>query len=448
MPVPDLQLVALACVSAAATYVVLSVLSPKGLQVPLLAAVFVASNMFSRTQTFGRSVNLGFRLLGQGRPLFGSTAPSSPEFAALSEVSQSELLEAVTSLEAYGSQSKKANERRKKLFRMMLWRQQKLADEAGYSAKLRRIDTHIERNQAVLAQAAQAARAAYALSYRDFAQLKPASPQKTSASNYRVLEAMGHFVRDWTPTGDAETAPMLAYIKAQLDALIPESEAARTVVVVPGLGLGRVAHEIARHRPYAAVHAVEFSGLMHACHRFVYTRPHATLFPYVHTCSNFVSTAAQFRGVDVRGAEQPDNLHLWLDDFRYFAPEPAHNVVVVLAFFVDTAENLVDYLDQILQLTAPSKKAAVRNGYWINFGPLKYGSAAQVELNADELAHVRRRMGWVDVDAAASLASPDKLGGPLVGYSTDRESMWQGYYGVAMWAAAQKGNERTPHPQS
>lgn len=438
-PTSDRLLLLSAFALAVSIYIVLQKLNPQS-QVPLLVAVFVGTNMISRTQIFQNSVRRAAqrRLLWLA-PKTGNDLGNS-KFQELAEPSRTELLSAIRSLANYASNSRASNERRRKLYRMMSWRQQKLCDDAGYSQKLRKIDLFVDKNQDFLGGVVEAAKAEYGLSYRDAAQLKDVL--NTSSSNYRVVEALGHFVRDWTTTD--EIAPLLSYITAQLDTVIPQEEAANTVVVFPGSGLGRLAHEVAKHRDYGAVHAIEFSGLMHTCHQYMYTAEEKTIYPYVHTCSNFVHTLSQFRGVPILGAEKPGNLTLSLDDFRYFSVpdrEKYSNVVVVSAFFVDTAENLIDYFDVINQLTAPSSRSPVQNGYWINVGPLKYGSAAQVELNADEIAHIRRKTGWKDIHSINTIEKPIN-GQDTVGYITDKESLWQGFYGLAMWTSAQAGNKR------
>lgn len=339
----------------------------------------------------------------------------------------------------------------------MSWRQQKLCEEVGYTKKLRKIDTHIGKNQEVFNQIVETTKAHYGINYRDFSGPKLLQ-QNTLSSNYRVVESLGHFVRDWSVEGSTEIEPMLAYIRDHLDQIIPKSEAQNTCIVLPGSGLGRVAHEVAKHRDYGAVYAVEFSGLMHACHQFVYELlklendekilENHQLSPYIHTCSNFVHTDSQFRQVNIpNGVKKPENLHVVLDDFRYFSiPEKDkfQNVVVVSVFFIDTAENLIDYFDVINQLTTPLSRSSVKNGYWINVGPLKYGTAAQVELNADEIAQVRKKTGWKDVNVLHTLKEPNSpyCNNGTLGYITDKESLWQGYYGLNMWTSAHKDNQR------
>ena len=61
--------------------------------------------------------------------------------------------------------------------------------------------------------------------------------------------------------------------------------------------------------------------------------------------------------------------------------------VIVTHFFIDTARNLLAYLDTIHRLLRPG-------GYWINFGPLLYGSAPFVQLSLDEVISVAEAMGF------------------------------------------------------
>lgn len=347
------------------------------------------------------------------------------------------------SLDAYLKNSKNVNARRSRLFKMLSWRQQKMCEDAGYLEKLKQIDHCIDKNQHIMDDLIYCAKANYGLTYRDFSLLDAEkSLPNTSSTNYRVVEALTHFVRDWSDQGALEREPIMDFVKSELQRVIPKEEAAETCVVIPGSGLGRVAHEVASFMDFGAVYAVEFSGLMHACNQYIYLKKNGTSFyPYVHSCLNFMKALSQFRERSLPTPEQPQNLTLLLDDFRYFTipnRDRYKNVVVVSVFFVDTAENFMDYLDVISQLTSPSKRNPVKNGYWINVGPLKYGTAAQVELTAEEIQVLRKRMGWLDSKVVNTLHTKY----PVVGYITDTESMWQGFYGLAMWSAAQQKNVR------
>lgn len=449
-------------------YFGLSLVLRNNSQVPLLVVVFLGSNMFSRTNLFrqliGRFDTLSSKYgtdLGSGVSIPHTRGAGYGKFEALSETAKVELLTSIKSLQAYAVNSKKANDRRKKLFKLMSWRQQKLTEDAGYLKKLSKIDQSISKNQLLLNDIADAAISKYGISYLDFNLLKTTTQASTntSSTNYRVIESIGHYIRDWSPLGEPELSPMLAYIQKQLDAVVPASERLETCIVLPGSGLGRVAHEIALKGEYGAVHAVEFSGLMHICNEYIYAKGNEKekvsrdLFPYIHSCSNYLSTASQFRTVQLDTASQPASLTLNYGDFRYFSipnREQYKNVVVVSIFFIDTAENLIEYFDKINALTAPAK-GSVQNGFWINIGPLKYGSAAQAELNAEEIALLRAKMGWKDVDAVNTIETPSAINniplpsGPspgLVGYITDKGSMWQGFYGLNMWASQRNENAR------
>lgn len=413
-----------------------------------LAAVFVAANVFSRTAMFQNWVRRAAGALdttvaaARNERLVRNIVPGTKSegndsrFMQLRDAGRLEVLTAIRLLEAYAANCKRTSARRHRLFKMMSWRQQKLCTEVGYLDKLAEMDRRVGDNQKFLSAIAKHAIDHYGIKYRDFDLLRNHEDEaKNSSSNYRVIEALTHFSRDWDADAQ-EIEPLLNYIKLHLSQFVRENDLRDTCIIVPGSGLGRIAHEIASSAPYAAVHAVEFSGLMHICNQFMYSQEGAYVtYPYVHNCSNFTSMANQFRTSKITTHKKPENLHLHQEDFRYFKPNSYKNVVVVTAFFMDTAENLIDYMDTINELTRGQN--GVKNGYWINVGPLKYGTAARVELNAEEFAHLRKRMGWQDIDNRISLDENQ-----LVGYTTDKESLWQGYYGLAMWASKRKLSEK------
>lgn len=426
-------------------------------QIPILVIVFICTNMLSRTGIFKNFVSK----LDVSKAIGNQSIPRIPSvenptghkfFESISEHSRIEILSAIKSLQAYSENTKNVNDRRRRLFKMMTWRQQKLCEDVGYLKKLAKIDQSISYNQKILSAIADGAVKSFGISYKDFDLLRGSNNSNTSSTNYRVIEALGHYIRDWSPDGDAELKPMMNYITEQLNRVIPVHERLKTCVIIPGLGLGRIAHEIASvgtdiGSSFGAVHAIEYSGLMHLCNQFIYSSENEVkdydIFPYVHSCSNFIDSSSQFRSSVVHsGQNKPENLALNHEDFRYFEiPNKSlfENVVVVSAFFIDTAENLVTYLDTIQELTTPSRRNDIKNGYWINIGPLKYGTAAQVELNSDELKKIRKAMGWKDLNSINSLNSSDNQ---LVGYMTDKQSMWQGYYGLTMWNTGRKENSR------
>ncbi|ODV69780.1 N2227-domain-containing protein [Hyphopichia burtonii NRRL Y-1933] len=406
-------------------------------QVPLAVTLFIATNMLSRAKIFGRLYD---KLTQPSLKLPSLQGGNYHRFAQLNQLSQVELLTAIKSLQSYATNSKKSNDRRKKLFKLMSWRQQKLCQDVGYLQKLNKIDQSIASNQKILNKIADSAIDVYGLSFRDFDLLKNSSSSNVSSSNYRVVETLGHYVRDWSLS--TELSPLLAYINSQLSSVIPRNHS-NTCIIIPGSGLGRLAHEVAKSNDWGAVHAVEYSGLMHICNEFIYNnKSNLELFPHIHSCSNFTSTKSQFRPIAIdSNVAKPANLHLHHQDFRYFQIpnlDQFDTVVIVSAFFIDTAENLIDYFDTINHLTTPSRNNKnLKKGFWINIGPLKYGSAAQAELNSEEITKIRKKIGWNDLHHDVTLNNKES---PLVGYITDKDSLWQGYYGLTRWTSARCEN--------
>lgn len=456
------------------TYYILSIIL-KNSQVPLLVSIFILCNMLSRTKVFTSLIekaephltkllqvtdvlNLSSMLNDSIPP--PTTTVNRSRFDSLLETSKVELLAAIKSLQSYSTNSKKNNERHKKLFKMMTWRQQKLCEDVGYLKRLDKIDTSISKNQVLLKDIATQAMETYQLSFRDFELLKSTNKNNNSSLNYRVIEALGHYIRDWCPEGESELQFLVDNVVTQLNESIAVEDRHKTMVVVPGSGLGRIAHAIAElgssssNDKFGSVQAVEYSGLMHVCNSYMYNNStdksdkakSYELYPYIHTSSNITEAKSQFRSIKLNtGGQQPENLVLNHDDFRYFEAVDAskyENVVVVSVFFMDTAENIVEYFDAIETLTKPTSKNNIKNGYWINIGPLKYGSAAQAELTADELTKLRKSMGWRDVNCVTTIDKPKQYGeNGLVGYITDKQSLWQGYYGLNIWNSKRKENK-------
>ncbi|KAI5951243.1 hypothetical protein KGF54_004317 [Candida jiufengensis] len=379
-----------------------------------------------------------------------TTTTNSKKFENLNKGAKIEILSAIKSLKSYEINSKSVNDRRRDLFKKLNYTQQTVAEKTGYINKLNSIDTAIGNNQKFVDEIANYAISNYGITKTDFDSLENDLKSNSSGSNYRVIEALGHYTRDWTPGSlSLELLPIFEYIASQLEILIDYRQKKDTVLIFPGSGLGRLAYEFAKW-DYGAVYSIENSGLMNLFVDYNYskdtTKSHI-IQPYIHTNSDFYSTESQFRSVEYKPigeSNKPKNLHIVNEDFTTFEipnRDQFKNVVVVSVFFLDTAENLITYLDTIEKLSKPSGK--VERGYWINAGPLKYGSAAQVELNADELKLARKELGWVDAQDVYTIYDPLALGNKtgLVGYLTDKESMWQGYYGLNLFTTSRKENK-------
>ncbi|KAG5421312.1 hypothetical protein I9W82_000402 [Candida metapsilosis] len=411
--------------------------------------------MVSRTSLFkslAHSASEGLKAKTPSLEKLPTSAGSNySKFQNLNHEQKVEILSAIKSLQSYQFHAQEVNKRRRSLFTHLRFKQQSLAKDVGYWKRLESIDKAIEKNQSFLDAVADFTIGEYGISLKDFEVIENKQGSIASGNNFRVIEALGHYTRDWT-SGllSSELKPLYDYIESQLELTIDSKQKEETVLVFPGSGLGRLAHEFSKS-DYGAVYAVEYSGLMNSFVGYNYSKQSAershTIYPYIHTNSDYYSTESQFRTFEyepIGDANRPKNLHFVNDDFTKFKipnKEKYKNVVVVSAFFLDTAENLFAYLDTIEKLAKPSGN--VKRGYWINAGPLKYGSAAQVEFNADELKDVRKALGWVDQQNVYTVWNPSSIGNQtgLVGYLTDKESMWQGYYGLNLFTASRKENK-------
>lgn len=146
-------------------------------------------------------------------------------------------------------------------------------------------------------------------------------------------------------------------------------------VLVPGAGLGRLAFDIAVagyasqgnehsfHQLMASNYILNFSPSAH-CH---------TLHPWIHSFSNHRTRASHLRGIQIPDVHPAGLLSNAGDRFSMAAGSfvsaygtkecEATFDVVATVFFIDTAVNIVDYIETIRNVLRPG-------GVWINNGPL------------------------------------------------------------------------------
>lgn len=336
-----------------------------------------------------------------------------------------DLINAVASFQNYRSRALNWNARKLKSLKRLNYEQFKQAKEIGYNDHILNVDKAIESNDKLAKKIAEEAITKYEISEIE---------QRSALykDNSRVVESLCHFARDWTDLGDPELKPLFQYIKTSIDKIIPNAkDRSKTAIIVPGSGLGRVAHELASLTPeFGTVQTVEFSYLMYLCNEFVYSQREESfqVHPFMHTYSHHVSEENQLRSATFkRITNKPSNLELNYGDFRKFeisGSEKSDTVVVVTAFFIDTAQNLFEYFEGIERLIGNKK------GFWINIGPLKYGTAPKVEFSLEELRKLRKLRGWKDID------EPKPYGSEISGYLTDTKGLWQGYYGLGRWTSS------------
>ncbi|PRT54215.1 Carnosine N-methyltransferase [Wickerhamiella sorbophila] len=231
------------------------------------------------------------------------------------------------------------------------------------------------------------------------------------ASNYEVLDTFNHLVRDWSKTTKNSREKLFEPILCQLTTLVPPKDAR---VLVPGSGVGALAHRISQHG--YTVDAVEFSAVMHLSAQFA-TRAQRSysIYPYLLEFSHLRHAQDQLEQSDLVLEDSNANFHF--ANFLTFDRGYYYNAIVTL-FFIDTAENAIDYIDRIGTMLAPG-------GRWINYGPLKWGTAPKVEFAMDELLDLLRRKGWV---IEQTFEGTNR-------YSGSSKSLWEAQYRICGWVA-------------
>jgi SAM-dependent methyltransferase len=270
---------------------------------------------------------------------------------------------------------------------------------------------------------------------------------RAAGDHTQVVQALKHFARDWSAAGEHERAATFPQILSTMATLFPYPTGEQRVLV-PGAGLGRLAYELAAQG--FDVVANEFSPYMTLAHRYMLSlhsgNPTATVnghifHPNIGWWSHHRTNESLLRPVAFPDILPEQNvlkrLKLVEGDFvtTFLPHEEGRFDAVVTLFFIDTARNIVDYLETISKVLKPG-------GVWVNMGPLLYGTAPLIELSLDEVLKVAEKIGFelMPVDAkwgedtfADSIEWRGKVRGKLAGYSWDQESLSRNAYQAQFW---------------
>jgi SAM-dependent methyltransferase len=263
----------------------------------------------------------------------------------------------------------------------------------------------------------------------------------------RVHEALQHLWRDWAPEGLHERAAPVDFLTKQLLDLYPESERENrregpVRILVPGSGLGRLAHDIAQALPDAEVTANELSNFMRLSYRFVeaLTSPNAVeYFPFTDWWAYQPNREELLRKVRFPDKVVNGSAALLVEgDFtEVFNDKVAHYDAVVTFFFTDTAQNVMEYYDTIARILKPG-------GVWINMGPLLWHNAV-VEFSLEDMVDLAEKgygFEFLDLDEewGPITLHGKKVRGREISYQCHEHSLRRHYYPVQYWAARLKEN--------
>jgi SAM-dependent methyltransferase len=302
-------------------------------------------------------------------------------------------------------------------------------------------------------------------------------PQWNGAAKHNDIDkarsTIRQFYRDWSADGAAEReacfGPVIRAIAAEQESRGPDHPPLK--VLVPGAGLGRFVfelclagyetegNEISYHQLLAS------SYILNCCER----AGQHTIYPWINTFSNHQTRANHLRGyaipdihcaTELTRAEQTrrvGTMSMSAADFLcLYAEEERAAVydVVATVFFLDTAPNLIRYLETIFHCLKPG-------GILVNIGPLLWHFEGRVwdrdeaedgeaenshdtsgiadpgnlELTDDEVMALVAQVGFDIVSRETGIDAP---------YILDRESMLQTTYKASAWVARKPATAPAP----
>ncbi|KAM0004371.1 putative S-adenosyl-L-methionine-dependent methyltransferase [Helianthus debilis subsp. tardiflorus] len=257
----------------------------------------------------------------------------------------------------------------------------------------------------------------------------------------KVRCVIRNIVRDWAAEGQKERDQCYKPILEELVRHFPErSKESPPTCLVPGAGLGRLALEISCLGFISQGN--EFSYYMMICSSFILNQTQDvgewTIHPWIHSNCNSLSDADQLRAVSIpdihpAGAGITEGFSMCGGDFVEVYNDPSQVGAwdaVVTCFFLDTAHNIVEYIEII-------SKILKDGGVWINLGPLLYHFAdmygqedeMSVELSLEDVKRVAIHYGFkLEVEKTIETT-----------YTTNPRAMMQNHYFSAFWTMRKVG---------
>ncbi|AWP06773.1 putative UPF0586 protein C9orf41 -like [Scophthalmus maximus] len=184
----------------------------------------------------------------------------------------------------------------------------------------------------------------------------------------KLKSTIKQFVRDWSETGRAERETCYQPIIQEIQKFFPSDQfdVSKVSVLVPGAGLGRLAWEIARLGYICQGN--EWSLFMLFSSNFILNRCENVnaliLYPWIHQFSNNKKSSDQTRPIrfpDVNPQSLPltSDFSMVAGDFVEVYTETDSWDCVATCFFIDTAHNVIEYVETIWKILKPG-------GVWIN----------------------------------------------------------------------------------
>ncbi|KAH0613118.1 uncharacterized protein H6S33_009498 [Morchella sextelata] len=362
------------------------------------------------------------------------------------------VLSALVGFLEYREKMEEAVRRKRDGWNKLTVRQKELMSTVPYGEKLEKTSALIRENDNLVQKIVDHGLSYYDLTFTELLSFRSAHKNDTRsvADHSSVIQSLKHFIRDWSAAGSHERDTTFPQILTTLESLYPDHVGrGQKKVLVPGAGLGRLSYEIAA-MGFQTV-ANEYSFYQNLAQLWILSLPNTTqresfkLYPFINWWSHQRTTTSLLRGVSFPDTELSalalEKLCLIDGDFTtaFYAEASSYDVVVTL-FFIDTARNIVDYLDKIHAALKPG-------GVWINLGPLLYGTSPWLEPSLDEVLAIAENIGfelvpteerWGTDSFADVEAWRGKVRGAFAGYGWDQDSLSRNAYSAQFWVAVKK----------
>jgi len=279
----------------------------------------------------------------------------------------------------------------------------------------------------------------------------------------KARSTIRQFYRDWTAEGSVEREACYGPVMQALEFLKEERGLSREPlsILVPGAGLGRLVFDLCLNGYNAEGNEISYHQLLASSYilNCVESAGQHTIFPWIHTFSNHKSRVNHLRGyavpdihcaTELAKAEQRGpigQMTMVAADFLCLYGDSDHADMydaVASVFFLDTAPNLIRYLETIYHCLKPG-------GLLINVGPLLWhfenhapgshgyegdgdgdgdttgiADPGSFELTDDEVMALVGKLGFKVLTRETGLEAP---------YIQDAQSMLQTMYKASVWVA-------------
>lgn len=279
----------------------------------------------------------------------------------------------------------------------------------------------------------------------------------------KARSTIRQFYRDWSAAGATERNACFDPVFRAVEQQQQRRGDERVQVLVPGAGLGRLVFELCLRGYNAEGNEISYHQLLASSYILNCTTSAGqhTIYPWVHTFSNHRTRANHLRSYAVPDihpgtalaavpAGAAGEMSMCAADFLCLYGDDNHRDsydVVATVFFLDTAPNLIRYLETIYSCLRPG-------GVLVNVGPLlwhfennapgnhgrdddgdgehDYNNSSGIadpgsfELADDEVMALVEEVGFVIESRAVGIDAP---------YIQDADSMLQTVYKASAWVA-------------